>query len=56
VYCQARYSEHRMFCPRSIFSWWREVWLERVSDAQEQIDTDALPSESKMSAQPGAGH
>jgi hypothetical protein len=31
VYCQARYSAHRMFCPRSIFSWWREVWLERVS-------------------------
>jgi len=32
VYCQARYSSHRMFCPRSIFSWWREVWLERVSE------------------------
>jgi len=56
VYCQARYSEHRMFCPRSIFSWWREVWLERVSDAQEQINTGALPTESKMSAQPGVGH
>jgi hypothetical protein len=32
VYCQGRYSSHRMFCPRSIFSWWREVWLERVSE------------------------
>ena len=32
VYCRARYSNHRMFCPRSIFSWWREVWLERVSE------------------------
>src|ERR1700704_6637798 len=32
VYCQSRYSENRVFCPRSIFSWWREVWLERVSE------------------------
>lgn len=30
VCCQARYSAHRMFCPRSIYSWWREIWLERV--------------------------
>ncbi len=32
VWCQARFSECRMFCPRSIYSWWREVWLERVED------------------------
>lgn len=32
VWCQARYSECRMFCPRSIYSWWREIWLERVED------------------------
>ena len=30
VTCQARYSNHRIFCPRAIFSWWREIWLERV--------------------------
>jgi hypothetical protein len=30
VFCQSRYSECRMFCPRSIYSWWREIWLERV--------------------------
>jgi hypothetical protein len=30
VYCQSRYSENRLFCPRSIFAWWREVWLEKV--------------------------
>ena len=30
VYCQARYSDCRMFCPRSIYSYWREGWLERV--------------------------
>jgi hypothetical protein len=30
VWCQSRYSNCRMFCPRSIYGWWREVWLERV--------------------------
>jgi hypothetical protein len=35
VFCRARYSDHRMLCPRSIFSWWREVWLERVPDDLE---------------------
>jgi len=32
VWCQARYSDCRMFCPRNIYTWWREVWLERVSE------------------------
>lgn len=30
VYCQSRYSENRLFCPRGIYAWWREVWLEKV--------------------------
>jgi hypothetical protein len=30
VVCQSRYSGCRMFCPRAIYSWWREIWLERV--------------------------
>lgn len=34
VWCQARYSQCRMFCPRSIYSWWREIWLERVEDTK----------------------
>jgi hypothetical protein len=29
VICEARYSECRLFCPRSIHSYWREIWLER---------------------------
>jgi hypothetical protein len=32
VVCQARYSECRLFCPRSIFPYWREIWLERVEE------------------------
>ena len=38
VFCRSRYSYHRMYCPRSIFAWWREVWLERVSaDARDNV-------------------
>ena len=28
--CQARYSECRYFCPRSIYSFFHEIWLERI--------------------------
>ena len=30
VFCESRYSECRLFCPRGIYSYWREIWLERV--------------------------
>jgi hypothetical protein len=36
VHCCSRYSEHRLFCPRSIFTWWREIWLERVPEPQNE--------------------
>lgn len=32
VACEARYSECRLFCPRALFSFWREIWLEKISD------------------------
>jgi hypothetical protein len=31
VICKSRYSECRLFCPRSIYAYWREIWLERVN-------------------------
>lgn len=31
VTCKALFSGQRMFCPRGINLWWREIWLERVS-------------------------
>ncbi len=31
VICQSQYSYCRMFCPRSIYSFWREIWLERIT-------------------------
>ena len=30
VWCQSRYSDCRLFCPRSIYTWWREIWLEKI--------------------------
>jgi hypothetical protein len=30
VVCRACYARHRRFCPRSIFAYWREIWLERI--------------------------
>ncbi len=32
VVCQARYSNLRMLCPRAIYTYWREIWLERVAE------------------------
>jgi hypothetical protein len=31
VYCLSEFSEHRVFCPRSIYPYWREIWLERAT-------------------------
>jgi hypothetical protein len=30
VVCQARYTTCRMLCPKSMYPYWREIWLERV--------------------------
>jgi hypothetical protein len=40
VVCEARYSHCRMFCPRSIYSYWREIWLERIAPGA----VEAIPS------------
>ncbi|HWG97209.1 MAG TPA: hypothetical protein VN647_09015 [Nitrospira sp.] len=46
VWCRSRYSECRMFCPRSIYTWWREIWLERVAEETESAleNRPELPS------------
>ena len=31
VVCQARYSSCRMFCPRAMYPYWREIWLEKIA-------------------------
>lgn len=30
VVCKANYNRRMIFCPRSTFAYWREIWLERV--------------------------
>ena len=37
VWCTSLYSNKKMFCPRAIPSWWREVWLERVEILQPDL-------------------
>jgi len=36
--CTGRYSRRRKFCPRSIYPYWREIWLERVSEPESTPD------------------
>jgi len=38
VVCEGRYSDCRMFCPRAIYPYWREIWLERVNELREPVD------------------
>jgi hypothetical protein len=47
VICRSRYSECRLFCPRSIYAYWREIWLERV--APESSVTPAEDADRAMS-------
>jgi hypothetical protein len=34
VVCQACYSKNRRFCPRAIYPYWREIWLERAAPGE----------------------
>src|SRR5262249_22072086 len=46
VWCQSRYSNCRMFCPRSIYSWWREIWLERLPQTKVHRQPDDVHEHS----------
>ncbi len=35
VVCQSECSANRLFCPRGIYAYWREIWLERADSAPE---------------------
>ena len=50
VACQAKYAKCRKLCPRSIYSYWREIWLEPLSGQEAETarsvhraDTSVLP-------------
>lgn len=43
VICQARHAESRYFCPRAVYPYWREIWLERASEAKSGTTGDTAP-------------
>ncbi len=46
VICQAFYSGCRMFCPRSIYPYWREIWLERSGQDMAGAGAKAITQSS----------
>lgn len=46
VICDSRYSECRLFCPRSIYAYWREIWLERVEPKPASVSKPGANSAS----------
>jgi hypothetical protein len=46
VWCCSRFSAYKMFCPRAIYAWWREIWLERVPASESG---EAAPGRCKSS-------
>ena len=39
VTCSGHHSYNRWLCPRAVFAWWREVWLERIAENKENADS-----------------
>jgi hypothetical protein len=57
VVCRGEYSHDRLFCPRSIYPFWREIWLKRVSAARRRevkpiASHDRLPYSNCAKDQP----
>jgi hypothetical protein len=44
VVCQARYSSCRLFCPKEMYPYWREIWLERVQPEGSNAPTSEEPA------------
>lgn len=38
VYCRSETTKYRLFCPRSMWIYWREIWLERFSSQEASPD------------------
>jgi hypothetical protein len=54
VVCRACYAKYRRFCPRSIYPYWREVWMERAEPATSGAQTTIAPSSNGLTRMPGA--
>jgi len=56
AYCRSEYSDKRLFCPRSLHSYWREIWLKRVELEDERTRIHAPPPAcAALSGTPGKG-
>ena len=53
VICESRYSECRLGCPRSIYSYWREIWVQRVGECPDSPVKD-LAEKSREDMEPAA--
>jgi hypothetical protein len=51
--CQAHYSDRRMFCPRALYPYWREIWLERVEPAPAAVTQGGAGATAGASGPPG---
>ena len=49
AYCTSQFTGRRMFCSRSTYAWWREIWLEKV---QESPSAHKKRAQSGVAAQP----
>ena len=49
VFCQSRYSTDRLFCPRSIYQFMREIWLERVAPQDAAVAGAKVPEKDSRS-------
>jgi hypothetical protein len=53
VVCQARYSPCRMLCPKSMYPYWRDIWLERV---ETNASDGSGAEEAKVTAMSSSEH
>ena len=44
VTCNSRFKDMRLFCPRSIYPYWREIWLRRVAETGAENASAAAPT------------
>jgi hypothetical protein len=44
VVCHAQFNKNMIFCPRATYSYWREIWLERVAPASGPAASSAQPA------------
>jgi hypothetical protein len=48
VVCRACYAKNRRFCPRSIYPYWREIWLERASANEARVENSTRTPRGRL--------